>query len=300
MICREMNTELKKAGKITKNALRLSKRLVNPEVSLLEIADTVEQYIMDHGGYPAFPVNISINDVAAHYTPDVNDKNIIQEGDVVKIDLGTHINGWIVDAAITIEINDNKYKELIKASKEALDSVRKILKKGISISEVGSVIERTITNYGFKPIYNLSGHKIDRYILHAGINIPNYNNKAHIQISDGIYAVEPFATNGVGYVKDGSASTIYILQRNTGIRIPSLKKFVDNIFKRYKTLPFSRRWLYRDFNEKYNIDLYINLLKKNNILYEYPILVEKSKGIVSQWETTFHINGGVHDLLSID
>ncbi|HIP66651.1 MAG TPA: M24 family metallopeptidase [Candidatus Nanopusillus sp.] len=129
MICREMNTELKKAGKITKNALRLSKRLVNPEVSLLEIADTVEQYIMDHGGYPAFPVNISINDVAAHYTPDVNDKNIIQEGDVVKIDLGTHINGWIVDAAITIEVNDNKYKELINASKDALDSVKKILKK---------------------------------------------------------------------------------------------------------------------------------------------------------------------------
>ncbi|HIP66650.1 MAG TPA: hypothetical protein EYH09_00805 [Candidatus Nanopusillus sp.] len=132
------------------------------------------------------------------------------------------------------------------------------------------------------------------------MNIPNYNNGSLIPILEGIYAIEPFATNGVGYVKDGSASTIYILQRNTGIRIPSLKKFVDNIFKRYKTLPFSRRWLYRDFNEKYNIDLYINLLKKNNILYEYPILVEKSKGIVSQWETTFHINGGVHDLLSID
>lgn len=295
-----MIIELKKAGKIAKNALRLSEKLLKPETPLLEIADTIEQYIMDHGGYPAFPVNISINDVAAHYTPDINDKSVIREGDVVKVDLGVHIEGWIVDAAITIEINDNKYKELIKASKEALDSVRKILKKGISISEVGSVIERTITNYGFKPIYNLSGHKIDRYILHAGINIPNYNNKAHIQISDGIYAVEPFATNGVGYVRDGPGSTIYILQKTTGIRIPSLKKFVDEIFKKYRTLPFAKRWLYRDFGKKYNIDLYVNLLKKNNILYEYPILVEKSGGIVSQWETTFYINEGVQDLLSED
>jgi len=295
-----MIIELKKAGKIAKNALRLSEKLLKPEAPLLEIADTIEQYIIDHGGYPAFPVNISINDVAAHYTPDINDKSVIREGDVVKVDLGVHIEGWIVDAAITIEINDNKYKELIKASKEALDSVRKILKKGISISEVGSVIERTITNYGFKPIYNLSGHKIDRYILHAGINIPNYNNKAHIQISDGIYAVEPFATNGVGYVRDGSGSTIYILQKTTGIRIPSLKKFVDEIFKKYRTLPFAKRWLYRDFGKKYNIDLYVNLLKKNNILYEYPILVEKSGGIVSQWETTFYINEGVQDLLSED
>lgn len=295
-----MIIELKKAGKIAKNALRLSEKLLKPEAPLLEIADTIEQYIIDHGGYPAFPVNISINDVAAHYTPDINDKSVIREGDVVKVDLGVHIEGWIVDAAITIEINDNKYKELIKASKEALDSVRKILKKGISISEVGSVIERTITNYGFKPIYNLSGHKIDRYILHAGINIPNYNNKAHIQISDGIYAVEPFATNGVGYVRDGPSSTIYILQKTTGIRIPSLKKFVDEIFKKYRTLPFAKRWLYRDFGKKYNIDLYVNLLKKNNILYEYPILVEKSGGIVSQWETTFYINGGVQDLLSED
>jgi len=295
-----MIIELKKAGKIAKNALRLSEKLLKPEAPLLEIADTIEQYIIDHGGYPAFPVNISINDVAAHYTPDINDKSVIREGDVVKVDLGVHIEGWIVDAAITIEINDNKYKELIKASKEALDSVRKILKKGISISEVGSVIERTITNYGFKPIYNLSGHKIDRYILHAGINIPNYNNKAHIQISDGIYAVEPFATNGVGYVRDGPSSTIYILQKTTGIRIPSLKKFVDEIFKKYRTLPFAKRWLYRDFGKKYNIDLYVNLLKKNNILYEYPILVEKSGGIVSQWETTFYINEGVQDLLSED
>ncbi|HIP90092.1 MAG TPA: type II methionyl aminopeptidase [Candidatus Nanopusillus sp.] len=295
-----MIIELKKAGKIAKNALRLSEKLLKPETPLLEIADTIEQYIIDHGGYPAFPVNISINDVAAHYTPNINDKSVIREGDVVKVDLGVHIEGWIVDAAITIEINDSKYKELIKASKEALDSIRKILKKGISISEVGSVIERTITNYGFKPIYNLSGHKIDRYILHAGINIPNYNNKAHIQISDGIYAVEPFATNGVGYVRDGPGSTIYILQKTTGIRIPSLKKFVDEIFKKYRTLPFAKRWLYRDFGKKYNIDLYVNLLKKNNILYEYPILVEKSGGIVSQWETTFYINEGVQDLLSED
>jgi len=295
-----MLENLKKAAKIAKDVIRYSKSLLKPEVSLLEIAESIEQRIRDLGGEPAFPVNISINEIAAHYTPQPGNDIILKEGDVVKIDIGVHVDGYIVDTAYTEEINDTKYKDLIEASRQALLNVKKILKKDIELWEIGKIIEDTIKRYNLNPIYNLSGHKIDRYLLHAGINIPNYNNGSKIKLKEGIYAIEPFATNGIGYVRDGHGSGIYSIVNYKPIRDPKLRKFLDFLYDRYKNLPFAYRWLISDKNLNININTAIEILKRNNIIYEYPILIEKTGGIVSQHETTFFINSGVHDVIDMD
>ena len=291
-----MLSSLKKAGRVVREALRLAEGLVNEEVSYLEVADKIEQFIIDNGCSPAFPVNISVNEIAAHYIPDIDDESKFKTGDVVKIDVGAHHDGWVVDAAITIEVNDNQYKDLIESAKSALDAVRKIIKKGVTLGEIGEVIESKITSKGYKPIYNLGGHEIKQYILHAGMHIPNYNNKSRIQIDKGIYAVEPFATTGNGFVKEAKPSKCYSII-NTKVRNPSLQKFLNELYNKYKTLPFCRRWLIKEFNQKYNVDLYLSMLKRYNCIKEYSVLVEKSKGMVAQWETTFYINNTVCDLL---
>jgi methionyl aminopeptidase len=292
-----MLEDLKKAGEIAKKIRNEAEKLLKPGESILYIAEYIEQKIIDLGGFPAFPVNISINNIAAHYTPTVNDNTILKEGDVVKFDYGVHVNGYIVDTAFTIEINDNKYKNLIEATRQALDNVRKIIRKDIEIYKIGETIENTIKAFGFKPIYNLSGHKIEQYILHAGINIPNYNNNSKMKLSSGIYAVEPFATNGSGYVKDYIPSGIYSIISNKPIRDPNLRKFFNEIYEKYKTLPFAYRWLYKEYNGKINLKLAIEYLKKNGNLYEYPVLIEQSNGIVTQFETTFYIGDEVLDMM---
>ena len=292
-----MLEDLKKASEITKKAKREAEKLLKPGESIYNIAETIEQKIIDLGGFPSFPVNISINNIAAHYTPTVNDNIILKDGDVVKFDFGAQVNGYCIDTAFTVEINDNKYKDLIEASRNALDNVKKIIRKDIEISEIGKVIENTIKSYNYNPIYNLSGHKIEQYILHSRITIPNYDNKSKIKLNEGIYAIEPFATNGIGFAKEDKPSGIYSIISDKPIRDPNIKKFFQEIYNKYKTLPFAYRWLYKDYNNKINLKLFMEYLKKNGNIYEYPILVEQSKGIVTQFETTFYIYDGVYDMM---
>jgi len=292
-----MLEDLKKASEITKKAKREAEKLLKPGESIYNIAETIEQKIIDLGGFPSFPVNISINNIAAHYTPTINDNKKLKDGDVVKFDFGAQVNGYCIDTAFTVEINDNKYKDLIEASRNALENVKKIIRKDIEISEIGKVIENTIKSYNYNPIYNLSGHKIEQYILHSRITIPNYDNKSKIKLNEGIYAIEPFATNGIGFAKEDKLSGIYSIISDKPIRDPNIKKFFQEIYNKYKTLPFAYRWLYRDYNNKINLKLFIEYLKKNGNIYEYPILVEQSNGIVTQFETTFYIYDRVYDMM---
>jgi len=292
-----MLEDLKKASEITKKAKREAEKLLKPGESIYNIAETIEQKIIDLGGFPSFPVNISINNIAAHYTPTINDNTILKDGDVVKFDFGAQVNGYCIDTAFTVEINDNKYKDLIEASRNALENVKKIIRKDIEISEIGKVIENTIKSYNYNPIYNLSGHRIEQYILHSRITIPNYDNKSKIKLNEGIYAIEPFATNGIGFAKEDKPSGIYSIISDKPIRDPNIKKFFQEIYNKYKTLPFAYRWLYKDYNNKINLKLFIEYLKKNGNIYEYPILLEQSNGIVTQFETTFYIYDRVYDMM---
>ncbi|RDD52703.1 type II methionyl aminopeptidase [Nanoarchaeota archaeon NZ13-N] len=294
-----MIEELEKASKIARDVYNYSKSLLKPDTYLIEIAEKIEEKIIDLGGFPAFPVNLSINEIAAHYTPDINDRSILKEGDLIKVDIGVHVDGYIVDFAYTYEVNDNKYEDLVLASKEALKRVKTIIRKDIELGIIGKEVEETIKKYGYKPIYNLTGHKIERYLLHASINIPNYDNGSQTKISEGIYAVEPFATNGIGFVKDCGSSKIYSVVNYKPLRNLNARKILDNIYNKYKYLPFCKRWIYRDFKDLNNIDLIINYLIKEKVLIEYKILCEQSKGLVSQFETTFLINNGVKDLVEI-
>ena len=292
-----MLEDLKKASEITKKAKREAEKLLKPGESIYNIAETIEQKIIDLGGFPSFPVNISINNIAAHYTPTINDNTILKDGDVVKFDFGAQVNGYCIDTAFTVEINDNKYKDLIEASRNALENVKKIIRKDIEISEIGKVIENTIKSYNYNPIYNLSGHRIEQYILHSRITIPNYDNKSKVKLNEGIYAIEPFATNGIGFAKEDKQSGIYSIISDKPIRDPNIKKFFQEIYNKYKTLPFAYRWLYKDYNNKINLKLFIEYLKKNANIYEYPILLEQSNGIVTQFETTFYIYDRVYDMM---
>jgi len=294
-----MIEEIRKASRIAKEIYHYSKNLLKVETPLIEIAEKIEEKIIDLGGFPAFPVNISINNIAAHYTPSPNDNKYLREGDIVKLDIGVHVDGYIIDFAYTVEINDNKYEKLILASKEALKSVKTIIRKDIEVGIIGKTIEETIRKYGYNPIFNLSGHKIERYLLHSGLNIPNFDNKSKVKISEGIYAIEPFATNGIGYVKDCGKSGIYSIVNYRPVRIQKAREILDKIYEKYKYLPFCIRWLYKEFKDIRNIENIINYLVKENIIKEYTILCEQSNGLVSQFETTFLVNNGVEDLVDI-
>jgi len=267
-----------KAGEIASLAIEFGKGIINIGEKYENIAEEIENFIISKGGYPAFPVNLSRNDEAAHYTPGYNDDRRVENKDIIKLDLGVHIDGYIADTAITIDIGKN-HEKLINASKSALENVSKNIRPGISINDIGGIIEKSIMFFNLKPIYNLTGHQLDKYTLHTGLSFPNYPSGEYEIVKNNMaFAIEPFATDGSGFIKEGKFGNIMMLKNE--------EEFPE-IYEKYKTLPFSVRWIYRDFSNPENL---LEKLKNSKNVVKFGILIEKRHGLVSQHEHTFVIS----------
>ena len=275
-----------KAGEIARQVRAQVPGLVVRGVRMLDVAERVEEIIRQLGGRPAFPCNISVDSVAAHYSPTPGDVSIIPPNSVVKIDFGVEVDGYIADTAITI--TDNATGEVLKtAVEEALKAALKVVAAGVKVSVVGAAIQSTLARYGVKPIKNLTGHEIQRYSLHAGVSIPNVAAGDDARLVEGhVYAVEPFATvaEGSGVVVDASPATIFRLNPRQPTRrtTPEEEALLENIQKRFNGLPYSLRWL-KDLGGIE--DLHQRFVKTGRVK-AYPLLVEKTGKPVAQAEHT--------------
>ncbi len=269
------------AGKITAKVREESKKWVKPGTKIIELADKIENRIKELGAKPSFPVNISINDKAAHDTAKPNDERIINSGDVVKIDLGASINGWPGDSAYTVEVDNDKYTNLIKASEEALSNAIKIINHKTKLGVIGKEINDTIKKYGYNPIRNLGGHPLSKNKLHGDFIVPNYNNHSSREIGVGGRAIEPFATTGEGWVVNINEMLIFSLIKQKPIRNTLARSLLKHIIKYYGPLPFTERWIAKEFKHyEYALKILIN----EGIIKGYNVLREASGGIVAQTE----------------
>ncbi len=287
MLNEDQLSKLRIAGRVAGEAREIGLNMVKPGVKLYDVAEEVEGYIREHGCGLAFPCNVSINEIAAHYTPCVNDKKVFELGDVVKVDCGAELDGWVGDTAGTAEAGTGRHTKLIQASKRARDAVAEFVGDGCPLNEIGMVIEANIRQDGFSPIRNLCGHEIMQYDLHAGLSVPNYASGEMTQVEKGmILAIEPFATNGRGEVVNGRPGNIVRILREREIEEPKIKEFFDYVKEEFKSFPFCARSC--DFPEA---EKYVNFLIRRGILSSYSQLVEIKKGIVSQHEYTFYVSG---------
>lgn len=283
----------KKAGEIARQVKEYAREIIKKDMLLVEIAQKIEGKIVELGGRIAFPVNLCINEVAAHYTPRLGDEE--KAYGLLKIDLGVSVKGFIADTAFSIDLEDSKEnKELIEASQEALSGAIDFIKEGVKLREIGKVIQERINDKGFASIRNLSGHELGKGKVHAGLTIPNYDNGNENQLEDGAYAIEPFATTGEGVVKDGGKSNIYRIENPGNARDSLAREIISYVIDEYGTLPFSERVVEEKFGSRTRIAL--GFLENAGILHHYAQLVEKSKGKVSQAEQTVLIFSGKKEI----
>jgi methionyl aminopeptidase len=267
-----------KAGRVLAQIREEVVNKVKPGIRFLEVAEFVEKRIIELGAKPAFPCNISINSDAAHFTPKRGDERTFKEGDIIKIDIGAHIDGYIADTALTIDLGDNG--ELVKASEEALKRAIELVHAGIDTASLGAVIEEVIKEYGFKPVVNLTGHGLQPYLPHTPPTIYNFRTERGVKLEEGaIVAIEPFATNGVGKVVERGETEIYSLISLKPIRMKLARDLIGEI-REYKTLPFAKRWLAKA------PEVILGKLVREKVLRAYPVLTEVGKGLVSQAEHT--------------
>ena len=279
--------KLRKAGRVSGEARELGMSLVAEGVKLYDVAQEVEGYIRAHGCGLAFPCNISRNEMAAHYTPSCNDKSVFELGDVVKIDCGAELDGFVGDTAGTVEVGTKRYTELIESSKRARNTVAEFIGDGVTLGEIGRTVEMSMKRDGFVPIENLCGHQIDRYELHAGMSVPSYDSGSTELIKAGMtVAIEPFATDGKGYVRDGKFGNIVRIARDRPLSDPKSQEFLDYVKEEFHQFPFCARSC--DFPDA---EKHVRNLMRHGVLAGFATLIEAGSGMVSQHEYTFSIDG---------
>lgn len=286
---KEIFEKYQKAIQISDEVIKFAKPLVKQNSRIFDIAENMEKKIKELGGSPAFPVNISINENAAHYTPDINDSTVLKENQLVKIDVGVHVDGYICDKAFSVFIGEKNHP-LIEASEKALQNALKVVKPGVKVFEISDVIASTLEEMKFQPIMNLCGHGLDRYTQHGSPMIPNSKNNIQDELKEGkAYAIEVFVTDGSGLVKETSQILIYRFLQLRSTRMIEARKILERAEKQFNNLPFAKRWLI-DIATGTKLDLALRQLVDVNALEEYPVLKEEAKGLVAQSEETVVLN----------
>jgi methionyl aminopeptidase len=275
------------SGRILRETREEMKRFVHENQLIIEVCEKAEELIRKKGGRPAFPCNVSINEIAAHYTSPPNDDKRIPEKSIVKVDIGAHVDGYVTDTSITLCFNP-EYESLVETAEIALEKAIESIGPGVSTSELGRIIENTIKSRGFKPISNLTGHQVGRYLVHAGTSLPNVSHLLSSKIKiGGVYAIEPFVTvpNAAGKVENGEESTIFRLIKPRSQRNQYSKQLLRFIEENFKTLPFAERWLQDAVEKEHYREAFHDLLS-SKALINYPIFVEASRRPVAQAEHT--------------
>ena len=279
------------AGRIASKVRERMRGIVKEGMPIIRICEEAEETIRRMGGKPAFPCNVSVNEVAAHYTSPPRDERTVPKRSLVKIDIGVHVDGYIADTAVTVCFNP-EYEDMVQTSQIALETAIRTIRPGIFTSELGSKVQSIIESRGFKPISNLTGHQIGRYMIHAGKSLPNVSHISFRKIREGeVYAIEPFVTTlkGEGRVIEGDEAHIFRFLKRKNLRLKESKKLLRFIEKNFRTLPFAERWL-KNYG---TMDLYkpaFMELLESKCLMAYPIFVESSGEWVAQSEHTVYID----------
>lgn len=275
------------SGRILRETREEIKRFVCEDMPIIDICEKAESLIREKGGKPAFPCNVSINEIAAHYTSPPNDVKRIPEKSIVKVDIGAHVDGYVADTAVTVCFNP-EYDSLVETAEIALKKAIENIGPGTSTSKLGEIIERTIKARGFKPISNLTGHSVGRYLIHAGTSLPNVSQLLSSKIKlGGVYAIEPFVTvsSAKGKVENEEETTIFRLVKSRSLKNSYARQLLKYVEDSFRTLPFAERWLQGAVPKEHYNEAFLELLSSKSIMH-YPVFVEASRKPVAQAEHT--------------
>jgi len=269
------------AGRIAAEARDFGIEHVRAGGSALELANAIEALIRDRGGECAFPVNIGVNEVAAHYTPGRNSDIKFRQGDVVKIDVGAHVDGYAGDTAATVEVGTRSHLDLIRCAQDALTMCIEMVRPGTPIAAMGATVGRVIRSAGFKPVQNLTGHSMERYNLHAGLSIPNIESKDKAVVEEGmVLAIEPFSTVGAGKVGGKGRGNIFRIIRERKAQ-PEVMDLFAKMRDRFGPFPFAGRWCESLHPSPEPL---VTKMYRLGMIMSYPVLTDVGSGVVAQAE----------------
>ncbi|XP_041113620.1 methionine aminopeptidase 2-like isoform X2 [Polyodon spathula] len=310
----EVWNDFRQAAEAHRQVRKYVSSWIKPGMTMIEICEKLEdcsrKLIKENGLHAglAFPTGCSLNNCAAHYTPNAGDPTVLQYDDVCKIDFGTHINGRIIDCAFTVAFNP-KYDKLLEAVKDATNTGIKCAGIDVRLCDVGEAIQEVMESYEVeidgktyqvKPIRNLNGHSIGQYRIHAGKTVPIVKGGEATRMEEGeVYAIETFGSTGKGVVHDDMECSHYMKNFDVGhvpIRLPRAKHMLNVVNEHFGTLAFCRRWLDRLGETKYLMAL--KNLCDLGIVDPYPPLCDTKGSYTAQFEHTILLRPTCKEVVS--
>ena len=285
--------QYRRSGKITAEVKAVVRTVVKPGMGFLEVCGLVKREVESRGGRLAFPTGIGVNEVTAHYAPQEGDESVLRDDDLVKVDFGVHVDGYVTDTSVSLTFNP-EYNLLLEATERCLDAAITTARREPRTAEIGREIHREAARFGFKTIENLTGHTVDRYVVHAGKSIPNLYMPGMQSLKRGdVFAIEPFLTvgSGAGYVVDGPSKTIFSIVARKKTGTAELDAFAEEVWAERKTLPFTPQWYASEYPRERLYDI-VNRLVAKRVARAYPTLVEASGSPVAQFEHTMALDVG--------
>ncbi|KAJ3514020.1 hypothetical protein NLJ89_g2616 [Agrocybe chaxingu] len=306
--------DIRRAAEVHRQVRQRARQYIRPGLTMTEIANYIEdgtRALVEENGLESgigFPTGLSLNHCAAHYTPNAGDTNVLQQGDVLKVDIGVHVNGRICDSAFTLNF-DPTYDKLIEAVKAATDTGVREAGIDVRLGELAGYIQETMESYEVevggkilpvKSIENLSGHSINKYQIHGGKSVMLVKNNDQTKMEEGDYfAIETFGSTGRGRIVESGECSHYA-QRvdapHVPLRLTSAKALLRSINKNFGTLPFCRRYLDRAGESKYLLAL--NHLVAQGIVQDYPPLCDQRGSMTAQFEHTILLRPTVKEVMS--
>ena len=278
----------RKAGRIASECREWAKENIQPGVTIRSVLETIEDRIRERGGAPGFPAQSSRNFVAAHYCSSPEDEQVYEEGDCVKVDIGVHVDGYIADTAATGDLSkDKRWTPLIESARSALSAAILTIRDGVPVGDLGGAIERTITKAGFQPVRNLTGHGLARWKVHTSPQIPNYAERGGGTLRSGmVFAIEPFASTGRGYIREAGKAEVFMLVRPP-VKAKGLDRDVLKEIESWRGLPIARRY-FNHLNREAVEDTLAKLARQGSLV-RYPPLVEDEGVMVAQYEHSIYL-----------
>jgi methionyl aminopeptidase len=291
---------LELAASIHKNVRQYLQTQLKPGIKLIDIAKIIENKTYQLSNQPksinkgiGFPASLSLNECAAHFHPIATNNIQLFKDDIIKIDFGTEVNGWIIDSAFTICF-DYKFNKLINAVKEATYNGIKNIGVDVNIGDWGASISEVMESYEIKlngqiipikTIKNLGGHNITKGNIHGGTFLPCIDMRHEMKnnkFKEGVYAVETFGSTGTNYAHETGDATLYRLNPQYK---NSQNNFLNKLKNKFDTLPFTDRYIDNLNNYKSELDTLIN----NKYVHTYPPLCVYN-GYTAQYEHTVYID----------
>lgn len=307
---------IRRAAEAHRQVRQYAQSAIKPGMTMTEIAELVEdgtRAVVEAQGFESgigFPTGVSLNECAAHYTPNAGDKRVLQASDVLKVDFGVHVKGRIVDSAFTLNFEPT-WDPLLDAVRAATNAGIKAAGIDARLGEIGASIQEVMESHEFqvngkthqvKCVQNLNGHSIERYSIHGSKSVPIVAMPdLDVKMEEGeYYAIETFGSTGRGYVIDQGDCSHYArkakMPKSVPIRVHSAHGLLRTINKHFDSLPFCRRYLDRIGEKNYLLGL--KHLVSLGVVQDYPPLCDVAGAMTAQYEHTILLRPTCKEVVS--